>query len=155
MSLLPESAGDFWAMLGVAVAFPPTFLAVRDAVSMRGARQELLSEVPRFERRGWDELERAHASEEERSNFLLNTGFALSDVEATLQSPRRYIYRALRRLIRDGKIEICVVRGVADGSHPQIPAGPKIVIPLAFRGGVVPSLRATAEEHAMIFESLK
>lgn len=80
-------------------------------------------------------------------------GMDTSTLQASLSISTREMNRALKQLISEHKVQIAVIRAVSDGSDNRFPAGTIQIVPLLFKGGISPSLRATDADLEAIVTS--
>lgn len=146
-----ETVGAIAAAVAVLVALPPMFTAVRDiSDGSRKARQQILDTLPNPATKT---LGLVYDVEEER-DYIMQNGLDASTLEGRLEANSAAIYKAMRKLVAENKVQIFILKGVIDGSHPNVPAGSPFKMPIFFKGGMNPSLRATPEEAQHIIAAL-
>jgi len=143
--------GTVAAVLGVIVAIPPAIEVIGGR--QRKAQQEVLNALPNPAPRRIGVA--GVRSDEDDAAYIEENGLDVSSLESRLARPAKDIHEALRTLVKQHKVQIMIIRGIIDNDdHPDIQQGTKIAIPIFFKGGMNPSLRATDSESESIISGI-
>jgi hypothetical protein len=147
MSLSWEVISGIAAVVAAVFAFPSVLTGIRDLLSgSRNARQQVLTVLPTFPSR---------PNNQSMQTFLMANGTDWSTLVGSLAVPVTDIQKAMQQLIKERRVQVAIISGIADNSHPGVPAGIPIKIPLFFKGGIDPSVRATDEEVEQLMNDLR
>ena len=84
----------------------------------------------------------------------LDRGADWAGLVGSLSLPHSVIHKSLDRLVKENRVQIAIARDVADGSHPGVAAGTQMQVPVFFKGGISPSLRASDAEVEKLMKAL-
>lgn len=117
----------------------------------RSINQKLLDILPSMDCTALDRS--ANTSKASQLSFIMEQGMALADIDGAIDAPPEIIHRALRDATRRGKVSLVVINGIAD-EVPGVGTA-RVQIPLFFKGGIDPSLRADQLMIDRLFDGIK
>ena len=131
-----------WAALAALVGLPLagwTILAPRFAQGDR-LKEAILSALPNGR-----ELPPFDSDRDEKNSYLLQHGTDLASLSSAHIADDDALFKALRKLVQAGKVEGGLVQWINKNGPPQT-LGKTGVLPVFFRRGISPSVRADPNE---------
>ncbi len=130
-----------------AVALPPTIQVLRDWLDKRKAMQDILNALPN--------PEPLPLGVEQDYGYLERNSLECSQLEGRIAVKPKALYKGLKTLVREGKVQVFIIHGVAaDDANSTIAKGSYLSLPMFFKGGMNPSLRADPSEVEKILSVL-
>jgi hypothetical protein len=109
------------------------------------ARQAILNSLPASSDRALADM-----NYEQQVAYVEKKSLSFGQLNAQHAFPRRHLKKALYRLVKEHRIEIFILKGIAaEGGPPPIPAGTKLMIPHVYKGLLPPGLRSPDQEVAL------
>jgi len=69
--------------------------------------------------------------------------------------PRRQLYRALDRLVKDRRLDVFLLKGQIATGPLSVPPGASGVLPIVFKGPLPPELRASDADIERLLRELR
>jgi hypothetical protein len=117
-------------VLAVVVGLPPAIDLICDHA--RKSQQEILDALPNPAPRriGVAGLQ----SDADDAAYIEENGLDVKSLEARLARPAKDIHEALRKLVKQHKVQIMIIRGTIDNDdHPNIRRGTEFALPIFLR----------------------
>src|SRR5438067_6314497 len=75
--------------------------------------------------------------------------------ESRTSMPRRQLYRALDRLVKDRRLDVFLLKGQIATGPLSVPPGASGVLPIVFKGPLPPELRASDADIERLLRELR
>jgi hypothetical protein len=148
-----EVAGFAVTVAAAIFAVPPLLTALRDLFSgSQKIREAILRELPNPVPLPIDEL--SSWRYEEKVAYITSNALDTADLEAKIDAKPKEIHKALISLIRTGKLQTFIYKGIAEAGNPSIPEGTEMRLPLFYKGGLPPSLRSSPTDTEDLIKQL-
>ena len=133
---------ETWAAVATLLGL---LLAVWTVVAPRFARGDRLKEAILSALPSGKEFPPFDPASDDKNAYLQQHGSDLASLSSAHFADDEALFKALRELVRSGKVEGGIVQGLIEDGPPEI-LGKTAVLPIFFRRGIPPSVRANPEE---------